>query len=56
MRVMSTTTDTDAQLRNKLDGLLNSAFGFSSYRPNQEAVCQAVAGSRDVLLIMPTGS
>jgi RecQ family ATP-dependent DNA helicase len=56
MQVMSTTTGTEAQLRNRLDGLLSSAFGFSSYRPNQEAVCQAVAGSRDVLLIMPTGS
>jgi RecQ family ATP-dependent DNA helicase len=53
---MSTITEAEGQLRSKLDRLLNSAFGFSSYRPNQEAVCQAVAGSRDVLLIMPTGS
>ena len=32
------------------------AFGFSSFRPNQEAVCQAAVEGRDVLLVMPTGS
>ena len=37
-------------------GLLQSAFGFSSFRPNQEAVCRAAVEGKDVLLVMPTGS
>jgi RecQ family ATP-dependent DNA helicase len=53
---MSTITGTDPPAGRSLEDLLRSAFGFSSFRPNQEAVCQAVTGSRDVLLIMPTGS
>src|SRR5246127_745848 len=36
--------------------LLQSAFGFSKFRPNQEAVCQAVTAGKDALLVMPTGS
>lgn len=36
--------------------LLHRAFGFSSFRPNQEAVCQAAIDGKDVLLVMPTGS
>ena len=39
-----------------LTGLLHSAFGFSSFRPNQEAVCRAAIEGQDVLLVMPTGS
>src|SRR2546426_7590313 len=39
-----------------LKSLLHSAFGFASFRPNQEAVCRAVIEGRDVLLVMPTGS
>jgi RecQ family ATP-dependent DNA helicase len=39
-----------------LNRLLESAFGFSSFRPNQEAVCRAAIEGRDVLLVMPTGS
>ena len=39
-----------------LKSLLHSAFGFSSFRPNQEAVCRAAIEGRDVLLVMPTGS
>ena len=39
-----------------LQGLLHRAFGFSSFRPNQEAVCRAAIEGRDVLLVMPTGS
>ena len=34
----------------------NRAFGFPSFRANQEAVCQAVIAGRDVLLVMPTGA
>ncbi len=36
--------------------LLQRSFGFNSFLPNQEAVCQAVIEGRDVLLVMPTGS
>ena len=39
-----------------LPDLLRSAFGFQSFRPHQEEVCQAVAQGRDVLLVMPTGA
>jgi RecQ family ATP-dependent DNA helicase len=35
---------------------LQEAFGFSSFRPNQEAVCMAVTEGQDALLVMPTGS
>ena len=36
--------------------LLLEGFGFSTFRPNQEAVCEAVTGGKDALLVMPTGS
>jgi DNA topoisomerase III len=39
-----------------LPELLRDAFGFSSFRANQEAVCRAVIDGKDVLLVMPTGS
>ncbi|MBZ5627098.1 MAG: ATP-dependent DNA helicase [Acidobacteriia bacterium] len=39
-----------------LTDLLREAFGFSSFRANQEVVCKAVIEGRDVLLVMPTGS
>src|ERR1700736_459366 len=39
-----------------LGSLLASSFRFSSFRPNQEAVCRAAIQGRDVLLVMPTGS
>ena len=39
-----------------LNQLLFSGFGFSSFRPNQEAVCNAAIEGKDVLLVMPTGS
>src|SRR5438094_3905004 len=39
-----------------LGDLLHSAFGFSSFRPNQETVCRAAVEGRDVLLVMPTSS
>ena len=39
-----------------LNQLLQTVFGFSSFRPNQEAVCQAVKAGDDALLVMPTGS
>ena len=36
--------------------ILHRAFGFPSFRPNQEAVCRAAMDGRDILLVMPTGS
>ena len=39
-----------------LSELLQTAFGFSAFRPNQEAVCEAVTAGKDALLVMPTGS
>ena len=39
-----------------LHGILKDRFGFAAFRPNQEAVCQALVGGADVLLVMPTGS
>jgi RecQ family ATP-dependent DNA helicase len=39
-----------------LTELLQTTFGFPSFRTSQEAVCQAVIAGRDVLLVMPTGA
>ncbi len=39
-----------------LADLLHRAFGFSSFRANQEEVCRTVIEGRDVLLVMPTGA
>ena len=39
-----------------LSQLLQSVFGFSSFRPNQEAACQSVKAGEDALLVMLTGS
>jgi DNA topoisomerase-3 len=39
-----------------LNEILHGAFGFAEFRANQEAVCHAVMESKDVLLVMPTGS
>src|SRR5580704_4136 len=39
-----------------LTELLEKAFGFSAFRPNQEAVCNEVTAGKDALLVMPTGS
>lgn len=36
--------------------LLQTAFGFSAFRPYQEAVCRAATDGRDLLLVMPTGA
>jgi DNA topoisomerase-3 len=39
-----------------LQALLKARFGFSGFRPHQEAVCQAVLEGKNVLLVMPTGA
>lgn len=36
--------------------LLQSVFGFSRFRANQEVVCRAAIEGRDLLLVMPTGA
>ena len=36
--------------------ILHARFGYSQFRPRQEAVCQAVADGRDALVVMPTGA
>ncbi len=40
----------------ELASLLRERFGFSTFRPHQQAVCEAVASGEDVLLVMPTGA
>ena len=42
--------------KDNLPALLKAAFGFSQFRPSQEAVCRAVVEGQDVLLVMPTGA
>src|ERR1700730_6233993 len=49
---VASSTDQD----DRLGSLLATAFRFSSFRPNQEAVCRAALEGSDVLLVMPTGS
>ncbi len=39
-----------------LEDLLRNPFNLPSFRPFQEAVCRAVTGGQDVLLVMPTGA
>ncbi len=41
---------------NALRGLLQEVFGFTDFRPYQEAVCRAATEGRDLLLVMPTGA
>ncbi len=36
--------------------LLQTTFGFPAFRVNQQAVCEASAAGKDVLLVMPTGA
>jgi DNA topoisomerase-3 len=45
-----------AQPNESLDGLLHRAFGFETFRANQQEVCQTVIAGRDALLVMPTGA
>ncbi len=40
----------------QLRGLLKECFGFSDFRPYQEAVCRAATLGEDLLLVMPTGA
>ena len=39
-----------------LEDLLHGPFRFQSYRPHQQAACEAAAAGEDVLLVMPTGA
>ncbi|HYA18924.1 MAG TPA: RecQ family ATP-dependent DNA helicase, partial [Bryobacteraceae bacterium] len=49
-------TPVTAEPSEPLDALLHRAFGFPSFRANQEEVCRTVVEGRDVLLVMPTGA
>ena len=40
----------------ELPRLLAERFGFPSFRPHQQAVCEAALRGEDVLLVMPTGA
>lgn len=40
----------------RLHEILLSRFGYSQFRPLQEAICQAVADGKDALVVMPTGA
>lgn len=51
-----TVTMVSAQSGETLSRLLERAFGFSSFRANQEIVCRAAIEGKDVLLVMPTGA
>ena len=50
------TADAPVHAGGTLTELLQTTFGFPSFRTSQEAVCQAVISGRDVLLVMPTGA
>jgi RecQ family ATP-dependent DNA helicase len=39
-----------------LTDLLQSVFGFTRFRANQQVVCEAAVARRDLLLVMPTGA
>jgi DNA topoisomerase III len=52
----SSTTPRNVPTFTMLTELLQKAFGFAKFRPNQEAVCEAVTAGKDALLVMPTGS
>lgn len=49
-------TMVSAQSGEAIGALLQRAFGFSSFRANQEAACRAAIAGKDVLLVMPTGA
>ena len=39
-----------------LQQLLQSRFGYDSFRPGQHAICEAIAQGQDALVVMPTGA
>lgn len=39
-----------------LTALLGERFGFASFRPHQQAICEAVTAGEDALVVMPTGA
>lgn len=50
------TAPVKVETTDSLHELLERAFGFAAFRPNQEEVCRAAIDGKDVLLVMPTGS
>ena len=59
-RTVSSASDStrapSAPAESALQTLLRDRFGFDSFRPHQQAVCEAAAAGEDVLLVMPTGA
>ncbi len=45
-----------AESPDHLLAILQRSFGFSEFRPGQEAVCRAVSQGQDTLVVMPTGA
>ena len=43
-------------MRSEKEQVLSQVFGYSSFRPGQEELVDALAGGRDALGIMPTGA
>jgi ATP-dependent DNA helicase RecQ len=56
---MSSTVSTDSDpaydALDDLAGALKRRFGFSTFRPGQEAIVRDALAGRDLLAIMPTG-
>src|SRR5512144_511730 len=40
---------------NDLPGILREHWGYTSFRPRQERIVNAIVGGNDVAVIMPTG-
>lgn len=47
---------TDLEVVPDLEALLKATFGYSGFRPGQQAIIEAVLAGRDVVGIMPTGA
>jgi DNA topoisomerase III len=50
------TKENETITKAKLLKLLKSAFGFSSFLPNQDSICKAITSGKDALVVMPSGS
>ena len=53
---VSVAAGTLQKAEDQIDDLLRRVFGHQGFRAHQREVCEAVAGGRDVLLVMPTGA
>src|SRR5688500_11820432 len=55
MSSLSTDGDPAYEALDDLAGALKRRFGFTSFRPGQEAIVRDALASRDLLAVMPTG-